>query len=527
MGDDTERSPKASWHDASLELDERRQLAIGQGGPAAVTKQHARGRLTIRERIARVLDDGTFREVGPIAGSAETSADGSLSFQPANFVLGTGKIFGRHCVVGGEDFTIGGGSPNPAGQRKSVYTEDLALQLRLPLVRLQEGAGASVTGTGGKGAATLPDPVFSSNRFESIARCLQTVPVASAALGAVAGLPAGRFVASHFTVMTSDGAQVMTGGPALVERALGLKITKEELGGADVHAKSGLVDQVVPDEDAAFDAIRTFLSYLPQNVWEAPPAHQCSEQLERDAEQFKALLPTDRRHAYDMRKIINAIVDRDSFFEIGRQYGRGQVVGLARLAGQPVGIFANDTKHLAGSLTADGAQKVRRFVDLCGTFHLPVITLVDEPGFMIGPDAEKQATIRHGAAALTSVALSPVPWAAVLVRRSMGLANYAHIPTGALVVAWPSAESGALPVEGGVAIAFRREIAAASDPTAKRAELEAQFAARQSPFRRAEAFGVHDLIHPHETRTRLSEWLDLVQPKVRSQLGPAPFAYRP
>lgn len=515
-----------SWHEVGREIDLRRTLAPGQGGDAAVEKQRGKGRLTIRERIDRLLDPGSMREVGPIAGSSEQDETGGLAFTPANFVLGVGRIAGRHCVVGGEDFTIAAGSPNAAGLRKSVYTEDLALRLRVPLVRLHEGSGGSVTGSGGKAGPSLPAPVYAPNRFESVARCLAAVPVASAALGAVAGLPAGRFVSSHFTVM-SRTAQIMVGGPALVERALGLTLTKEELGGAEVHAKSGLVDLVVDDEDAAFAAIRRFLSYLPQNVWEPPPASDRADPLERSPGLFDTLLPADRRRAYDMRRIVEAIVDAGSFFEMGRLFGRGQITGLARLSGQPVGVFANDPKFAAGALTAKGAQKLRRFVDFCATFHMPIVTFVDEPGFMIGPEAERDATMRHGAAAMAAVALSPVPWAVVLVRKSMGLANYAHMPSGAQVFAWPSAESGALPVEGGVALAFRREIAAAPDPAQRRAELEEHFAALQSPLRRAEAFAVHDIIHAHETRTRLSEWLDLVQPLCRASLGPVAFSYRP
>jgi acetyl-CoA carboxylase carboxyltransferase component len=228
-----------------------------------------------------------------------------------------------------------------------------------------------------------------------------------------------------------------------------------------------------------------------------------------------------------MRRIIEGVVDSGSFFEMGRKFGPGQITGLARLAGYSIGIFASDPKHNAGSLTADGAQKLRRFVDLCQTFHLPIVTFIDEPGFMIGPDAEREATIRHGAAALISVALSTVPWAAVQIRKSMGLANYAHRPSGTYTLAWPSAESGALPVEGGVALAFRREIAAAPDPAAKRAELEDEFAALQSPFRQAEAFGVHDLIHPRETRSRLEEWIELAYSRTAGDLGPPRFSYRP
>lgn len=515
------------WQDRAKEIDERRQLAKRQGGEDAVRRQHDKGRLTIRERIDQVVDKGSLREIGPIAGAGERNEDGTLSFSPANFVLGIGRVNGRHCVVGGEDFTMGAGSPNPAGLRKSIYTEELALQYRIPLVRLHEGSGASITGSGGKKSYSSPDPVYAPDRFESIARCLGSVPVVSAALGAVAGLPAGRFAASHYAIMTRATSQILTGGPALVERALGVKLTKEELGGAQVHEHSGLVDDVVDDEMQAFATIRQFLSYLPQNVWELPARIESQQPAERAANELEAIVPSNRRRIYEMRRIVQGVVDSGSFFEMGCKFGPGQITGLARLAGHSIGIFASDPKHNAGSLTAAGAQKLRRFVDLCQTFHLPIVTFIDEPGFMIGPDAEREATIRHGAAALISVALSTVPWAAVQIRKSMGLANYAHRPTGAYTLAWPSAESGALPVEGGVALAFRREIAAAPDPAAKRTELEDQFAALQSPFRQAEAFGVHDLIHPSETRSRLEEWIELAYARTAGDLGPPRFSYRP
>jgi len=516
-----------AWQEKADEIDERRRLAKLQGGEEAVQKQHAKGRLTIRERIDSFLDEQSFKEVGPVAGNGERADDGSLSFTPANFVLGIGRISGRHCVVGGEDFTMGAGSPNTSGLRKSIYTEDLALNYRIPLIRFHEGSGASITGSGGKNTSSLPAPVFERSRFESIARCLGTVPVASAAVGAVAGFPAGRLVSSHYTVMTRHTSQILTGGPALVERALGIKMSKEDLGGAHVHEKSGLIDDVVEDEAAAFDAIKRFLSYMPQNVWELTPRSPSSDPTDREAPELADIIPSNRKRAYNMRQAVEAIVDQKSFFEIGAKFGPGQITGFARFAGFSVGIFANDPRFNAGSLTAAGAQKLRRFVDLCQTFHLPIVTFVDEPGFMIGPDAERDATIRHGASALVSVALSTVPWAAILVRKSMGLANYAHMPPNVYILAWPSAESGALPVEGGVALAFRREIAAATDPVAKRLELEEHFAAQQSPFRRAEAFGVHDLIHPRETRGKLCDWIELVQPLLKQQLGPPQFSYRP
>jgi len=518
-----------SWEDRLGETERMRAIARAGGGEAGVARQHAHGRLTIRERVEALLDPDSFREIGALAGSAERDEAGKLvDFTPGNFVLGIGRVDGRDCVVGGEDFTIAGGSPSPAGLRKSVYTEEIACRYRIPLIRLHEGAGGSVAGGGGKsGPRALSAPVFEPPRFASVGRALATVPVASAALGAVAGLPAVRLVSSHYCVMTRHTSQVMAGGPALVERALGQPVSKDELGGAALHGKSGVIDDVVEDERAAFAAIRRFLSYLPRNVWELPPAAQPNDEPDRREEALAAIVPVNRRRIYDVRRILHAVLDRDTVFEMGRGHAPGIITVLARLDGVPVGVFANDCRHAAGTMTAGGARKMRRFVEFCETFHLPVITFVDEPGFMIGPDAEREGTLRAGAAAVLAASLCTVPWATVIVRKSMGLAAAAHFGPDAYVLAWPSAEMGPLPVEGGVAVAFRRELAASDDPAALREELEARFAARQTPFARAEAFSIHDIIDPRDTRSRLCAWLALVRPLLPELLGPTKFSYRP
>jgi acetyl-CoA carboxylase carboxyltransferase component len=289
-----------------------------------------------------------------------------------------------------------------------------------------------------------------------MARAMATLPVASAAVGAVAGLPAARLVASHFALMTRHTAQVLVAGPAVVERALSESKSKEELGGARVHERSGVVDNVVEDEAEAMDQIRRFLSYLPTNVWETAPRGAPDDDAGRREEALLGIVPRERRRVYDMRRLLGHVLDRDSFFEMGRGYGRSQITGLARLDGQPVGVWANDTRFYAGAMTADGARKVRRFVDLCDTFHLPVACFVDEPGFMIGSEAEREGTIRFGTEALFAVVQSTVPWASVIVRKTYGVAAAAHFAPDAHVLAWPSAEGGALPVEGGVAVARAR-----------------------------------------------------------------------
>jgi len=520
-----------SWKPEVEGIERRRELAAEHGGEEAVARQHESGRLTIRERIDALVDPGSFREQGPIAGHAELDEAGNLvGFTPANYVLGIARVDGRACVVGGEDFTQRGGSPSPAGLRKSVYAEQLALQYRLPLVRFLQGGGGSVAGTAGKQAGSSArggDPVYAPHRFVSIAEIMSTAPVVSAAVGAVAGFPAARLVASHFSVMTRRTAQVLIAGPAIVERALGERRSKDELGGSRVHSRSGVVDNVAEDEHEAVLQIRRFLSFLPTNVFEAAPRAACEDDRERCEEELLAIVPRDRRKPYAIRRLLELVLDRASFFELGAGHGRGQVTGLARLNGQPVGVLANDPRFYAGAMTAHGSRKLRRFVDLCETFHLPVLSFVDEPGFMIGAEAERAGTIRFGAEALFAVVQSTIPWASVIVRKAYGVAAAGHFAPGGFVVSWPSAEGGALPLEGGVAVAFRREIAEAADPEARRRELEASFAAGRSPFPRAAAFGVHDLIDPRRTRPVLCDWIDWIQPRLRDHLGVRRHTIRP
>ncbi len=353
---------------------------------------------------------------------------------------------------------------------------------------------------------------------------MATAPVVSAAVGAVAGFPAARLAASHFSIMTRSTSQVLIAGPALVERAFGQKLTKDELGGAHIHAKSGVVDRVAEDEDEVFALVRRFLSYLPTNVWQLAPIDPCGEADDRQRceESLIEIIPRDRKQVYKMRNLVRAVIDRGSFFELTPGYGRSQITALGRLEGRSVGVLANDPYIYAGSMGAEGAQKVERFIKLCDSFHLPILSFVDEPGFMIGPAAEKAGTIRYGVDAIMAAVTSRVPWASVIVRKMYGVAAAAHFGPEATVFTWPSAEAGALPTEGGVAVAFRREIAEAPDPEARRAELEEAFARGRSPFPRAEAFGVHDLIDPRRTRPVLCEWLDWVEPLQRELVATVP-----
>ena len=516
-----------SWEFEIKELERRRHLAKQQGGKDAIAKQHARGRLTIRERIESLLDVNSFREHGRATASPVfDDNDEILEYAPANYIVGFGKIDERRIVVGGEDFTLKGGSPNAAGLRKSVYAEHLAVQYKVPLVRMLEGGGGSVKGAAKKGG-TVGEPVFTEPRFKIIADAMSEVPVVSGAMGAVAGFPAGRLVASHFSVMTKYTSQVIIGGPALVERALGVSLTKDELGGAQVHATSGVIDNLAEDEYDVFSQIKRFLSYLPTSVYERTPKYESLDPPGRMDQDLLTAIPRDSNAGFDMRAIVHMVVDERSFFEIGRDFGPSQICGLATLSGQPVGILANDCMFYAGAMTAQAAQKYRRFVEMCDTFHIPIVNFVDQPGFMIGPESEAAGTIRYGMAAVSAAAQSTIPWAVVQVHKGFGVATAAHYAPGNYVLAWPSVESGALPLEGGVAVAFHREISSADNPEAKRRELEEKIRETRSPFPRAESFAVHELIDPRETRPMLCEWVDWIQPQLDSLLGPVRFGIRP
>ncbi|MEN8183023.1 MAG: carboxyl transferase domain-containing protein [Myxococcota bacterium] len=515
-----------SWKPEVDEIARRRAKAGEHGGAEAIAREHAAGRLAVRERIALLVDEGSFDEIGSLAGHSEPGAP-ARGFTPANVALGTGRIDGRPCVVAGDDFTIRGAAYSAVGLRKGLHADDLAVRRRVPLVRLLHGGGASIRGTGGERGRSGYDFTSASPLNLLCMEALSTVPVVCAALGPVAGFPAARLVASHFSIMTREGAVVLTGGPALVERALGQRLSKEDLGGASVHLRSGVVDNVAEDEADVFRQIRAFLSYLPANVLEDAPVVECDDPPSRREDELLSIVPRERRRAYKMRRVIEGVVDRASFFELTPLYGRSQITGLARLAGHPVGVLANDCHHDGGAMTAAGARKVRRFVELCDSFGLPILSLVDEPGFMIGPEAERAATIRFGMEAMFAVLQTRVPWLALIVRKAFGVAAGIHLGREPQVLAWPSAQSGAMPVEGGVALAFRREIEAASDPEARRRELEEEFAAAQSIFPRAEDFGVHDLIDPRETRPLACRWIEDVGPQLRAARGPRRYAMRP
>jgi acetyl-CoA carboxylase carboxyltransferase component len=515
-----------SWQAELEELRIREELGRQMGGPDKVKRQHDGGRLTVRERIDSLLDDGTFHELGAISGKAEYDDDNNLSaFSPANCVFGRGKIDGRTVVVVGDDFTVRGGSADATIKEKTLMAEQMANQFRLPIIRVIEGSGGggSVKTIETRGRANLPGGVGGSMAYHYATANMGVVPVVALGLGSVAGLGAARLAASHYSVMTKSSAMFVAGPPVVAR--LGQNLGKQELGGWEIQTRCGAVDHATDTEEEAFAAARRFLSYLPSSVYGLPPVTEATDDLERRDESLMSVIPRDRRKVYKTRPIIETLMDRGSFFEMGRNFGRSIITGLARLEGRPVAVMASDPYHYAGSWTADACSKIIRFVDLAETFHLPVVYLMDCPGFLIGLEAEKAATIRLGVRAMAAVNQTTVPWCTVIMRNSFGVAGAVHQPAGRLSLryAWLSAYWGSLPLEGGIEAAYRADIEAADDPVAKLREIEDRLNKLRSPFRTAETFWVEEIIDPRATRPLLCDFVRLAEPLLTPGLTAFPI----
>jgi acetyl-CoA carboxylase carboxyltransferase component len=524
--------PAKGWQPELDELRIRERLAREMGGPDKVERQHAGGRLTIRERIDRLVDAGSFREIGAIAGTGSYDAQGRLTaFTPSNRISGRALIDGRPVVVSGDDFTVRGGSADATIPEKSILAERMAAEMRLPIIRIVEGSGGggSVKTIETRGYPNLPGGLDGHNeRYRYIADNMGLVPVVALALGSVAGLGAAQVAASHYSVITKRTGAMFVAGPPVVAR-IGNKqsLDKLALGGWQIQCEAGAIDDAVDSEDEAFVRVRRFLSYLPSSVHSVAPRQTSSDPPERTDERLFTIVPRDRNQPYKMRTIIEAVFDQGSFTEITRHFGRPVITGLARLEGLPVAVLASDPFHVMGAWTADACEKVIRFVDLAETFHIPVVHLCDCPGFMIGLEAERAATIRWGVRAMAAINQSTIPWCTIIIRNVFGVAGAAHVPAGRFATryAWPSGWWGSLPLEGGIEAAYRAEIDAAPDKAAKMAEIEDRLTKLRSPFRSAEVFGIEEIIDPRETRPLLCDFARLAEP-LRTP-GPRAFGMRP
>ena len=551
------------WKPEVEQLQRLRRLRRRMGGPDGVARQHAQGRLTVRERIDLLVDDASFQETSTLAGRASWSEDGALeSFRPDAYVTGMAAIGGRPVVVEAGDFTIRGGSADSGIPYPRAGVSYLAGEMRTPFIRLLDGAGGSVRNydpeartAGGDPAATLTHdaadeaplveakptgtpgsldlprhhaygaaaPAVEDALASRMAHgnLLAQVPVVAAVLGSVAGLPAVHVGDCHFSVMTKT-AETFVGGPPMIAQALGVTVTKQQLGDWTVQAKtSGVVNNVAESEADAFEQIRRFLSYVPSNVWQPPPWIEPEDDPNRRDESLISAIPKRRTTAYDVRKIIRAVVDRDSTFEISALYGRAMVTMLARIDGHPVAVVANDCRHDGGAMTPAACIKAERFVDVADTFHLPIIYFADVPGFMIGPESEAGGIIRFANRVSYAVREASVPYITIVLRRMYGVAsNMAKGEGLSLRYAWPSAESGSLVAQGGVMAAYRREIEAAPDPVARRLEIEERFQRMASILRQPGLARPQEIIDPRDTRPAIVDFIRRSHAANGSRLGP-------
>ncbi|MGI5168141.1 carboxyl transferase domain-containing protein [Spirillospora sp. CA-253888] len=516
----------ADWSAEVAEIRRRHGLAHRMGGPEKIARQHATGRLTVRDRIAALADPGSFQEIGALTGFADYDEQGRLtSLLPANFVAGTARIDGRKVVLGADDFTVRGGSGDAAIHAKQVHAEQYAREMRLPVVRLLDGAsgGGSVKMAMEAGYSYVPV----NPGWDAVVDNLSLVPVVAACLGPTVGLGAARLVMSHLAVMVEGVGQLFTAGPPVVRGGTGEDLTKEELGGAAVHRGNGTVERFVRTEDEAFEVIRRFLSYLPGSVFETPPVAASGDDPARREESLLSAVPRDPRAPYRVEPVLEAVFDAGSVFRYA-EYGGATVTALARLDGHPVGVVAADPFRGA-TMSAEGAQAITRLVDLCETFHLPVVSLTDQAGMTIGSAAERRATIRHGARAVAAVYQARVPQAELILRRVYGVggAGVVNRHRHGRSWAWPSGDWGSLPMQGGVEAAFRAQLQNSADPERDIELLRRRLAAVASPFRTAERFGVQDLIDPRDSRPLLCDWVRDAYRLLPEQTGRPAFGARP
>jgi methylmalonyl-CoA decarboxylase subunit alpha len=494
------------------QLHERRAKAKLGGGEEKIAKQHGRGKLTARERIDLLVDEGTFVEMG-IHGRphfAQRAMEGKEA--PADGVItGWGDVDGRPCCIAAYDFTVMAGSMGMTGELKVTRLREMALQKRMPFVWLLDSAGARIQEAAGSLFAG------SGHLFREEVEMSGVIPMVAAMMGPCAAGTAYIPALSDFVPMVSGQGAMALAGPHLTKAVTGEEISMEELGGAKVHCrKSGVGDLEVSDDEECIRVVREYLSFFPQNCEERPPLLDTDDLDDRMSEKLMEIVPESSRKPYDMYDVIAEIVDDGNYFDIKPKFARSVITCLARFGGQPVGIVANQPKHLAGILDNDSADKAARFINLCDAFNIPLVFLQDVPGFMVGAKVEHAGIIRHGAKMLYAVSRATVPKVTVVVRKAYGAGYYvmcgkAYEPD--LIVAWPGAEISVMGAEGAVEIIGRSVIEASDDPEGTRETMLNAVRQQIDPYIAAGNAVIDDIIDPRETRPTIVKALRMARNK--------------
>ena len=494
------------------DLHTRRAAIMLGGGEEKIARQHERGKLTARERLALLIDEATFTELG-IHGRphfSQRAMEGKEA--PADGVItGYGKVDGRLTAVCAYDFTVMAGSMGMTGEIKVTRLRELALTKRIPFVWLLDSAGARVQEAAGSVFAG------SGHLFREEVIMSGVIPQVAALMGPCAAGTAYIPGLADFVPMVKGRGSMALAGPHLVRAAIGEDVTQEELGGSRVHCrKSGVGDMEVDSDEECIARVKEYLSYMPQNCEERPPLRPISDPIDRGEEELLDVLPESNRKPYDMYEVIKRIVDDGEYLDIKGLWAKTVITCFARFGGRPAGIVANQPKQLGGILDNNSADKAARFVNLCNAFGIPLVFLQDVPGFMVGTKVEAEGIIRHGAKMLHAVANATVPKITVITRKAYGAGYYvmcgrAYEPD--LIVAWPSAEISVMGAEGVVEIAFRKVVEEAEDPAAKRAELIEGFRKAFDVYIAAGNDLIDDVIDPRETRLTICRGLEMAENK--------------
>lgn len=497
--DDEEGEDRGGWDDVVADLAARREAVRRLGGAEKLARHRAsgNGRLDARQRLELLCDPDTFTEIGTLAGG-DLPADA--------FVAGVATIDGRPAAVGAEDFTVAGGSIGWAAAAKRHRLAELALQERMPLVMMLEGAGHRPP------RPDDPPPRRGPNDLQAQATASGFVPIATAVFGPSAGHGALTAPLSDFTVMTAH-ASIFTAGPPLVKASIGEDVSKEELGGPDVALRSGVIQNLASDDADAVAQLRWWLTYLPSSAWERPPlAH--SHDGERRVPELYQLVPRNPRQGYDMTAVVEAVMDEGSWFEIQPRFGPSLLTGLARCAGQAVAVVANQPAHLSGTIDADAADKAAHFIQVADAFHLPLLFLTDNPGVLAGTAAERSGILRHAGRMFVAQHLATVPKIQVTLRKAYGFGSSAMsmnpFDGQTLNLAFPGVTFGAMPARGA-------DDATKADEAGRGALREAELA---SGYRSAAGVSVDDLIDPAELRNMLLRGLRTAAARLRGPVQP-------
>jgi len=494
------------------DLERRREEARNAGSSHAVERQHAKGKLTARERLDYLLDEGSFVELDMLA-RHQAHGMGLEDTRPYTdgVITGFGTIDGRKVCVFSQDFTVFGGALGETFAAKIHKVMDLSASLGVPIIGLNDGAGARIQ----EGVSSLHSygGIFVRN-----ARASGVVPQISVILGPCAGGAVYSPALTDFTFMVKDTSHMFITGPDVVKTVTGEDVTLEQLGGALTHAtRSGVAQFVFPDEKSCLDEVRYLLSFLPANNLEEPPRTAPADPADRLCEDLRSLLPDSASQPYDMKKVIRSVVDDGDYMEVSAAWAMSVTCGFARIDGRPVGIVGNQPSHLAGVLDIDSSEKAARFVRTCDAFNVPIIAFVDVPGFMPGTDQEYGGIIRHGAKLLYAFCEASVPRIQLITRKAYGGAyvvmNSKSIGAD-LAFAWPTAELAVMGSQGAVEIVYRRELADATDPATRREELIDEYSERYAnPYLAAERGYIDDVIDPADTRRLLATSLAMLSTK--------------